>query len=241
MLGVVEAVCPLLALAADGRSVVEGVDAAHRCHARTPPESIERSHQARFCLTSAHPTCEWYISRAEGTATHELARAGIAAGLVSTRLSLAPDPTWRGIAGRAPVGRRGVVAAVAAGGLAVAAGAAAVAWTGIASPGATPAGFAATSPSASPILTASPTPDATPIPTASPTPSLAPTAAPTVAPTIAPTAAPTAVPQQTYVVAQGDTLAAIAERFGTTVAALQAANGIENPDEILVGQVLVIP
>ena len=40
---------------------------------------------------------------------------------------------------------------------------------------------------------------------------------------------------------QGDTLASIAELFGTTVAALQAANGIDNPDEILVGQVLVIP
>jgi LysM repeat protein len=61
-----------------------------------------------------------------------------------------------------------------------------------------------------------------------------------VAPTPAPTAAPPP-PQQTYVVQQGDTLAAIAQRFGTTVAAIQAANGIANPDEILVGQVLVIP
>jgi LysM repeat protein len=49
------------------------------------------------------------------------------------------------------------------------------------------------------------------------------------------------VPQQSYVVAQGDTLAAIAERFGTTVSALQEANGIDDPDEIFVGQVLVIP
>nr|MBA2633373.1 LysM peptidoglycan-binding domain-containing protein [Chloroflexota bacterium] len=38
----------------------------------------------------------------------------------------------------------------------------------------------------------------------------------------------------------GDTLAAIAQRFGTTVEALQAANGIEDPDEIVIGQVLVI-
>jgi LysM repeat protein len=46
---------------------------------------------------------------------------------------------------------------------------------------------------------------------------------------------------QTYTVAQGDTLAAIADRFGTSVGVLQAANGIEDPDEIFIGQVLVIP
>jgi len=43
------------------------------------------------------------------------------------------------------------------------------------------------------------------------------------------------------VVQEGDTLAAIAQRFGTTVSALQAANGIEDPDEIIIGQRLVIP
>jgi stage VI sporulation protein D len=64
---------------------------------------------------------------------------------------------------------------------------------------------------------------------------------PTVVPTAVPTPAPTAVPQQTYVVQQGDTLAAIAQRFGVTVSALQATNGIEDPDEIIIGQVLVIP
>jgi len=62
---------------------------------------------------------------------------------------------------------------------------------------------------------------------------------PTVAPT--PTPPPPPPPQQTYVVQEGDTLAAIAQRFGTTVSALQAANGIEDPDEIIIGQVLVIP
>jgi LysM repeat protein len=43
------------------------------------------------------------------------------------------------------------------------------------------------------------------------------------------------------VVQEGDTLAAIAQRFGTTVEAMQAANGIEDPNEIIIGQVLVIP
>jgi LysM repeat protein len=95
------------------------------------------------------------------------------------------------------------------------------------------------------------TPFPTPVPTASPSPvpspTARPTAAPTPQPTPQPTPAPTAVPTpapppvQTYAVAEGDTLAAIAQRFGTTVGALQAANGIEDPDEIVIGQVLVIP
>ncbi|MEO6577965.1 MAG: LysM domain-containing protein [Candidatus Limnocylindria bacterium] len=47
--------------------------------------------------------------------------------------------------------------------------------------------------------------------------------------------------EQTYVVQQGDALAAIAQRFGTTVAAIQGLNGIEDPNEIVIGQVLRIP
>jgi LysM repeat protein len=45
----------------------------------------------------------------------------------------------------------------------------------------------------------------------------------------------------TYRVRSGDTLAAIAGRFGTTVKALQALNGIDNPRLIRIGQVLQIP
>lgn len=45
----------------------------------------------------------------------------------------------------------------------------------------------------------------------------------------------------TYIVQPGDTLALIAERFGTTVAAIVKANNIANPDVIFVGQVLQIP
>lgn len=45
----------------------------------------------------------------------------------------------------------------------------------------------------------------------------------------------------TYVVRTGDTLSAIARRFGTTVAAIAQANNISNVNLIYVGQVLVIP
>ena len=44
-----------------------------------------------------------------------------------------------------------------------------------------------------------------------------------------------------YVVQPGDTLSALALRFGTTVSALVEANGIANPDLIYVGQTLAIP
>ncbi|MEY3028879.1 MAG: hypothetical protein RL198_276 [Actinomycetota bacterium] len=44
-----------------------------------------------------------------------------------------------------------------------------------------------------------------------------------------------------YVVVSGDTLLRIANRFSTTVQAIQAANNITNPNRIFVGQVLRIP
>jgi LysM repeat protein len=42
-------------------------------------------------------------------------------------------------------------------------------------------------------------------------------------------------------VQEGDTLSIVANRFGTSVAAIQRANGLGNSDVINVGQVLVIP
>ncbi|HSW41926.1 MAG TPA: LysM domain-containing protein [Patescibacteria group bacterium] len=85
----------------------------------------------------------------------------------------------------------------------------------------------------------SPTPPGTIAPaTPAPTPRPAPTATPTPRP--APTAAPTPRPA-TYTVRSGDTLSAIAARFGTTVAEVAALNNIANPSLIRVGQVLQLP
>ena len=44
--------------------------------------------------------------------------------------------------------------------------------------------------------------------------------------------------QSSYVVRQGDTLSAIALRYGTTVSLLLTANALSNPNQIVVGQVL---
>jgi LysM repeat protein len=57
-----------------------------------------------------------------------------------------------------------------------------------------------------------------------------------------------AIPQEsaspgpkTYIVKPGDTLTSIAIKFNTTVAALVAANQLSNPNNITVGQTLIIP
>ncbi|MPZ22036.1 MAG: LysM peptidoglycan-binding domain-containing protein [Dehalococcoidia bacterium] len=44
-----------------------------------------------------------------------------------------------------------------------------------------------------------------------------------------------------YVVQEGDTLSGIATQFDLTVDALAAANGIDNPELIQIGQTLTIP
>lgn len=47
--------------------------------------------------------------------------------------------------------------------------------------------------------------------------------------------------EETYKVVKGDTLSAIAKKYGTTVAKLKDLNGIENANLIKVGQVLKVP
>lgn len=44
-----------------------------------------------------------------------------------------------------------------------------------------------------------------------------------------------------YEVQDGDTLFDIAQRYGTTVEAIVAANGLTNPEDIAIGQILIIP
>jgi LysM repeat protein len=58
----------------------------------------------------------------------------------------------------------------------------------------------------------------------------------------APTAVPTTIATTTsYTVARGDTISAIAARYGTTVAAIQSANGLKTASFIRIGQVLSVP
>ena len=89
----------------------------------------------------------------------------------------------------------------------------------------------------------------TPTPTPEPTPTVAIVALATLPPTVTPapyTPAPTATPTVTptpifYTIQPGDSLLAVAQKYGVTVAAVQDANGILDPRTLQIGQQLVIP
>jgi LysM repeat protein len=241
----VDRVCPLLGLASDRHVAVDGVDSTHRCHAEPVSMALERQQQAQLCLTPSFERCERYQAHL-ARAGRGTGRTALGDGLVSTRLLLAPEPAWRGIAGRARRAPRGPL--VAAGVVALGVGLGGVALASAVMDGriqlaeSTPSPTPSAVPSALPTATARPTPTATVSASSSPSASPIPTPAPT--PTVVPTPVATATPApqpRTYTVVEGDTLALIAQRFGTTVEALQAANGIADPDEIVIGQVLVIP
>ena len=76
-----------------------GVDGAHRCHADEPPTPLDRDLQAQLCLTPAHERCERYLQYLTRTGTMTPGRSTLADGLISTRMLLAPQPPWRGLAG----------------------------------------------------------------------------------------------------------------------------------------------
>jgi len=69
-------------------------------------------------------------------------------------------------------------------------------------------------------------------------PTIAPT--PTAEPTVAPIP-PTTAPHRTHTVAPGENLYRISLQYGLSWTEVAAANGITNPDNITVGQTLIIP
>jgi len=225
----VDRICPYLALADDGRTVVDGFDPEHRCHALTPPAPLERQRQVQLCLTEAHARCERFAAARTAwlAASSGLPRVAPDVAFGNTRLVLEPEAAWRNLASspRTRPSRAAVLVAAAA--MAVVAFLVLTSFFGFlrgAPPGESP----------------------TPTPSSSSVPSIPASVAPSVAEASAagsPSSAPVVTPapsQRTYTVQQGDTLNLIAERFGTTAEAIRAANGLSG-DTINIGQVLIIP
>ena len=226
-------ICPYLALADDGRTVADGFDPEHRCHALSPPAPLERSRQVQLCLTEAHARCERFAAARTAwlAASSGLPRVAPDVDFGRTRLVLEPEAAWRGLAS-SPTTRISRPAVLVA--------AAALAVIGLLVLGSV-LGILNGAPGESASPTASPSPSPSASPVASSPPASAAPSAPASAPVPSPTPVVTPAPsQRTYVVQQGDTLNDIAQRFGTTAAAIKAANGLTS-DTINVGQVLIIP
>lgn len=216
------AACPHL-VSVDGSWHGTTPSRAHRCRLlASGRQTLDR--QRAHCLTAAHVACPTWIE------THGEAGPRQRPGpfvpmapvvLEGAGIGMPSEAAARRLAAPATV----IVVGVALGALVLARGPLA--------PGSSGAGDDAPSPT--PAGTIAP---ATPGPSGEPT--TAPTAPPTERP--APTPEPSATPRpQTYKVRSGDTLTAIAARFGTTVAEISALNSIKNPSLIRVGQVLKIP
>jgi len=230
----VAGLCPYL-VAEGGRWRALEPSRDHRCTAVAGADAVPVEIQRRRCLRPEHSTCSAFLA----------ARAAEAAlpAPASRRRFVATTPVVverarAGLAGGANLPRGRVLQVVGA--LIVVA--AVVTFAAARWPFGS-GGTGAASASPGPVATASPTPNpqATPStrPTASPTASPTPTATRTPRPTRTPK--PTATATRTYTVQRGDTLSAIAARFGTTVKAIADLNGITDPSVIRVGQVLKIP
>ncbi len=227
-------VCPYL-IAGDGSWQSAHAIREHRCSALEPASPLSLAKQRQLCLVGAHRTCATYLAAQERASATGNARARARASepnlwpaTRSTLLVLEPERRLFGISGsRTRVG--GQVALIAL--MVVAFLLLIVART---SPPSTPAGGAGASAPAAAIV--SPTPSVTASPGPSPSPSAGPSATPR--PTPKPSTGPS---RQRYRVKSGDTLSAIAIKFGTTLKVLKRINHITDPTLIRPGQVILVP
>jgi LysM repeat protein len=231
--------CPFLVAEAGGwRLDIPSRD--HRCGAVSPPAPLSPEKQARLCLTSAHLTCATLQASLEARG----ARLGplAAGGDRTTRWGLARTTTVIEESG----GLRSRVVGLLLDRSrwpAIPAVILVVTLLVLAASGlrpTSPAAVEATATSGPPSLAPSPTA----APTALPTETVpAPTApAPSARPTARPTAAPKPSPAYTtYKVKAGDTLSAIAAKYGTTPRAIADLNGISVTATLHIGQILKIP
>jgi LysM repeat protein len=214
-------VCPFLVSASGPwRSAEPARD--HRCSRLTHATHLDLVHQRRFCLGSGGPGCPHYVTEhARGRFVSTLPVI-VDRGPMTATLE---QEGFRRLAAPATV----VIIGAALGALLLSRGPGA--------PGPTPGGSGgaalgtSTPPSAASSSPGSRAPSQTPALSASPIPSASP----------GPSASPTTASGRTYTVRPGDTLGAIAAKFGTTTRVLVQLNAIANPSLIHAGEVLKLP
>jgi LysM repeat protein len=218
----------------------------HRCTAVSPPVQLAPDKQRRLCLTESHAGCATF-------------GAAMAARAAPTER---PSGRFRPVARTTPVvldqGRFDLrIPAIRAdriGGQAILVGLLGVAFVAIllarpagdgtnvpGGPGSsitTPTDAAAAPPTEPPAETDEPIQSGGAATPPVPTPSAGSVASPGASP--AASAAPS-TSGATYKVKSGDTLSAIAARFGTTTRVLVQLNGIADPSRIRIGQIIKLP
>jgi LysM repeat protein len=240
-------ICPYLATA-DGSWRSANAVRDHRCTAVSPAVPLALEKQRRLCLDAAHEDCATYLA-AEAARAAARERYPAPSRPIARMTPLILDQTRFDV--RLPALRADRVSgqAVLVAVLGVAFGALLLArplGDAGASGGAGPSAVASVepslaAPSGAPSVLPSTEPS-TPAPTAEATPTTEPTEAP--ATTTPAPATPSPEPStsgETYRVRSGDTLVAIAARFGTTTRVLIELNGIEDPSKLRIGQILKLP
>lgn len=238
----VDPICPLLTLGSDRRAVCDAVDVDHRCGVPGGPDPVPRRQQVEFCLSSTYAECPHFARhalRSSPAVIDGVPPPSPDIVMAPTRLVIDPASAPTSRSALRPT-RRPIVAAlvlVVAGTGAIGFGAVDRVASLLGGPVDPVSDASRIAPAATPTATPGHSAAPTPTPISSPPPSTSPSA--TAEASTAPTSEVLAA--QTYIVQPGDTLRAIADRYGTTVAALQAANGIIDQNLIEAGQELVIP
>jgi LysM repeat protein len=233
------AACPFL-IAGAGAYRMSVPDRDHRCAAVAPATSLAITKQARLCLMPAHTGCATYVAslaarEARVGSGERLERSG-RWGIARTMPVVEEVGGFRASFGALVADRRTwpAIPAVLLATLLLALGLSG-SWG---QAPLTAAGSPSPVPRPSPTVTASLAP-ASQEPTTEPASPPPPTATP--APTAPPPSPTPNVAYTTYKVKSGDTLSGIAHKYGVTVQAIVALNGITDPSKLHVGQILKIP